>query len=111
MHNYQNRPGFPEHYCRLTRHIQQTYNLIMIRTQIYIPEEIHQATKLLAKKQGRTLAELIRSFIAVGIIEEKKKVKTPSLDRLIKLGVKGGPKDLSRNFDKYLVESIYGKNR
>ena len=83
----------------------------MIRTQIYIPEELHQETKFLAQKQGKTMAELLRSFITIGVIEEKKKVKTPSLDRLIKLGVKGGPKDLSKNFDKYLVESIYGKNR
>ena len=82
----------------------------MIRTQIYIPEEIHQATKLLAKKQGRTLAELIRSFIAVGIIEEKKKAKMPSLEKLINLKIKGGPKDLSAKFDKYLVESIDDEN-
>lgn len=95
----------------LDKHIQQTYNSIMIRTQIYIPEEIHQATKFLAQKQGKSMAELLRSFITMGVIEEKKKIKTPSLDRLIKLGVKGGPKDLSKNFDKYLVESIYGNNR
>ena len=83
----------------------------MIRTQIYISEEIHQETRFLAQKQGKSMAELLRSFITMGVIQEKKKVKTPSLDRLIKLGIKGGPKDLSKNFDKYLVESIYGKNR
>ena len=82
----------------------------MIRTQIYIPEEIHQATKFLAQKQGRTLAELIRSFITIGVLEEKKKTKMPSLEKLINLKIKGGPKDLSAKFDKYLVESIDGKN-
>lgn len=76
----------------------------MIRTQIYIPEEIHQATKLLAQKQGKTLAELIRSFITVGVIEEKKKIKKRPLSSLAKLGVAGGPKDLSKNIDKYLYQ-------
>jgi len=105
LHNYQNRPGFPEHYCRLTRHIQQTYNLIMIRTQIYIPEEIHQATKFLAQKQGKTQAELLRNFITAGVIEEKrKKRKQRSLSSLARLGIKGGPKDLSKNIDKYLYQ-------
>lgn len=74
----------------------------MIRTQIYIPEDLHQATKLLALKQKKTLAELIRNFIAVGIIEEKKNIKTRSLSSLAKLNIKGGPKDLSKNIDKYL---------
>lgn len=83
----------------------------MIRTQIYISEEIHQATKFLAQKQGKSMAELLRRFITIGVIKEKRKSKAPSLDRLIKLGAKGGPKDLSANFDKYLVESIYDKNR
>ena len=105
MHNYQNRPGFPEHYCRLTRHIQQTYNLIMIRTQIYIPEEIHQATKFLAQKQGKSMAELLRSFITIGVVEErKKKKKQRSLSSLARLGIKSGPKDLSKNIDKYLYQ-------
>jgi len=105
LHNYQNRPGFPEHYCRLTRHIQQTYNLIMIRTQIYIPEEIHQATKFLAQKQGKSMAELLRSFITIGVVEErKKKKKQRSLSSLARLGIKSGPKDLSKNIDKYLYQ-------
>ena len=75
----------------------------MIRTQIYIPEEIHQATKLLAQKQGKTLTELIRNFITTGVIEEKKKKrKQRSLSSLARLGISGGPKDLSKNIDKYL---------
>jgi len=89
----------------LTRHIQQTYNLIMIRTQIYIPEEIHQATKFLAQKQGKSMAELLRSFITIGVVEErKKKKKQRSLSSLARLGIKSGPKDLSKNIDKYLYQ-------
>lgn len=77
----------------------------MIRTQIYIPEDIHQATKFLAQEQRKSMAELLRSFITVGIIEEKKKKsKQRPLSSLAKLGIKGGPKDLSKNIDKYLYQ-------
>jgi len=77
----------------------------MIRTQIYIPEEIHQETKFLAQKQGKSMAELLRSFITIGVIEEKKKKsKQRSLSSLAKLGIKGGPKNLSKNIDKYLYQ-------
>lgn len=40
----------------------------------------------------------------------KKKVIKNNLSSLVKLGVKGGPKDLSKNFDKYFAKSIYNKN-
>jgi len=77
----------------------------MIRTQIYIPEEIHQATKFLAQKQGKSMAELLRSFITIGVVEErKKKKKQRSLSSLARLGIKSGPKDLSKNIDKYLYQ-------
>lgn len=77
----------------------------MIRTQIYIPEEIHQETKFLAQKQGKSMAELLRSFITIGVIEEKKKKsKQRSLSSLARLGIKGGPKNLSKNIDKYLYQ-------
>ncbi len=77
----------------------------MIRTQIYIPEELHQETMFLAKKQGKSMAELLRNFITIGIIEEKKKKsKQRSLSSLARLGIKGGPKDLSKNIDKYLYQ-------
>ncbi len=36
----------------------------MIRTQIYLPEEIHVSLLTLAKKQGSTLSQLIRKGAA-----------------------------------------------
>lgn len=77
----------------------------MIRTQIYIPETIHQETKLLAKRKKEPMAELLRRFIIKGVKEEKRKIKPKSLDSLINLKITGGPKNLSRDMDKYL----YGK--
>lgn len=77
----------------------------MLRTQIYIPEPIHQTAKYLAQVQNESLASLLRRLITEGIKEEKKKISPKSLSPLTKLNIKGGPKDLSANLDKYL----YGK--
>ena len=73
----------------------------MIRTQIYIPETLHQRAKSLARAKKRSLANLYRSFIANGLSAEEK-TRGTSLDSLIKLNIKGGPKDLSANIDHYL---------
>ncbi|MBU1127154.1 hypothetical protein KKF11_02315 [Patescibacteria group bacterium] len=76
----------------------------MIRTQIYVPEPVHQAAKMLASRQNKTLAELLRYFIVSGLLKEKKKIKPKSLTPLTKLNITGGPKDLSSKMDKYLYE-------
>lgn len=77
----------------------------MIRTQIYIPEDLHREAKMIAKRREESLAELIRRMVCVGVREEKKKMQRKSLASLTKLGITAGPRDLSRNLDKYL----YGK--
>jgi len=41
--------------------------------------------------------------------KERKESKL-SITQLVRLGVKGSPKDLSANFDKYLAECIGNKN-
>jgi len=76
----------------------------MIRTQIYIPSDLHQTAKMIALKKDQSLAGLLRMFITNGISEEKKNLKTKSLSSLARLNIMGGPKDLSKNMDKY----IYG---
>jgi predicted DNA-binding protein len=76
----------------------------MIRTQIYIPEELHQAAKLIAKRKDRSLAKILRGFISQGIKEEKRKLKPKSLTSLSKLNITKGPKDLSSNMDSYLYK-------
>lgn len=77
----------------------------MIRTQIYIPEDLHLEAKMIAKRKDESLAELIRKLVRAGVKEEKKRIAKNSLNSLAKLGITAGPKDLSRNLDKYL----YGK--
>ena len=76
----------------------------MIRTQIYIPDELHQAAKTVAKRKDEPLAKVLRKFIAKGIEDERKQLKPKSLSPLTKLDITEGPKDLSRNMDKYLYQ-------
>lgn len=77
----------------------------MVRTQIYIPDFLHQTAKNLAAQRNESLAELLRKFISQGIVQEKKKRRIKTLSSLSGLKIKGGPKDLSKNLDAYL----YGK--
>lgn len=77
---------------------------MMIRTQIYIPYELHQTAKVVAKRKDESLAKVLRRFITKGIEEEKKQLKPKSLSSLAKLNITEGPKDLSRNMNKYLYQ-------
>lgn len=71
----------------------------MIRTQIYIPETLHQRAKNVATSKKKSIANLYRDFITAGL---KKEVRTKNLTSLAKLNLKGGPINLSRDIDKYL---------
>lgn len=75
----------------------------MIRTQVYIPETLHNRIKLLSKKQKRSFAEILRGFIKRGIISQQR-IGTKPLKSLTQLRITGGPKDLSKNMDKYLYQ-------
>ena len=75
------------------------YYKYMIRTQIYIPETLHERAKGVARNKKKSVANLYREFIADGL---KKTTKTGDLTSLVKLRLKGGPKNLSRDIDKYL---------
>ncbi|OGG03125.1 hypothetical protein A2W14_04650 [Candidatus Gottesmanbacteria bacterium RBG_16_37_8] len=76
----------------------------MIRTQIYIPDELHQEAKTIAKINEEPLAKVLRRIITAGIKEERQKLKPKSLSPLTKLNITDGPKDLSSNMDKYLYQ-------
>lgn len=76
----------------------------MIRTQIYIPDELHQMAKYIARNKKEALASLLRGFIAKGVKEEKENLKTKPLSTLARLNITEGPRDLSSNMDKYLYK-------
>lgn len=76
----------------------------MLRTQIYIPSNLHQAAKLIAERKEEPLAVVLRRFIAKGIKDEKENLKPKSLASLAKLNITKGPKDLSSRIDEYLYQ-------
>lgn len=78
----------------------------MIRTQVYLPEELYQNIKLIANKEKKAKAQVIREVLDEGI-----KGKQGNSGRvLLEIAAMAkryrwkGPKDLSRNIDKYLYE-------
>lgn len=76
------------------------YYKSMLRTQIYIPETLHERAKTIARNKRQSLANLYRGFITQGLQASKK--HGGDLAALAKLNIKGGPKNLSRDIDKYL---------
>lgn len=74
----------------------------MIRAQIYIPETLHERAKIIARIKKQSLANLYREFINNGLKKETSKNRGGDLTVLAKLNIKGGPKNLSRDMDKYL---------
>lgn len=81
----------------------------MIRTQIYIPKEMHDAIKTIARQEKKPQAEIVRRALEAGIKLAKPKETTgQALQRLIDLGkelnLKSDDPHLSTNIDKYLYE-------
>ncbi len=76
---------------------------MMIRTQVYLPRELYQEVKLVAEKESKKSAQVVRELLHEGLIRRKKKGTIgESLLDLASVAVKGGPPDLSTNHDKYL---------
>jgi hypothetical protein len=75
----------------------------MIRTQLYLPTDLHHQIMQLAKQQAKPMAEIVRNFISQGLqrsnIDQSGK---NTLLALSKLNIQGGPTDLSQNLDQYL---------
>lgn len=80
----------------------------MMRTQIYLPKELHQELLLLAREKNTSLSELVRKG-AKRIIKEKtsRDKSAEVMANLANLNI-SGPKDLSKNHTKYYVEAVLG---
>jgi hypothetical protein len=78
----------------------------MIRTQIYIPDDMHADLSFIAKQKKTSFAEVARVLIKKGLSEEKVKDVSgkKALANIIDMKVKGGPRDLSLKIDSYLYE-------
>ena len=78
------------------------YIRCMIRTQIYLPEDMHMDIKMKAAKTKKSQAVIIREAIKKGLKPRRtSKTLGEELLELAKLGGRG-PKDLSTNLDAYL---------
>lgn len=80
------------------------YTSIMIRTQIYIPEDIHSQLLQLAKTRSTSMAEITRDFIEKGL-KTSRDIDTSGktvMRKLLNMHIRGGPRDLSTNLDHYL---------
>lgn len=83
------------------------YNMIMLKTYLYIPEQLDEKIKLAAKTQNKSKAEVIRQALQEGlnIVEKQNKGGAEILLELAELTKRNkvrGPKDLSVNHDYYL---------
>lgn len=90
------------------------YNVYhMLRTQIYLPEDLTRDLKFMAQKEDKPTAQIIRDLLKEGLRKRKGgKSAGETLLELANLGVKG-PGDLSTNLFDYLYgkKSDYAKRR
>lgn len=84
----------------------------MIRTQIYIPDDLHKELKLLGHLEKKNFSILIREGAKL-LIEKKKKTNKfdPWQDFIGKGTIGIGPTDLSSNLDYYLYDEPYQKKK
>lgn len=79
----------------------------MIRTQIYLPEDLYREIDIAATKEKKPKAHIIRDALKKGLAKKRQETIGEAFLRLSKLGKElnaRGPKDLSVNHDKYLYE-------
>lgn len=85
----------------------------MIRTQVYLPEDLKLQLQVYAQNENVPVSEIIRRSVHEEI-NKKSKINTGNtLLKIASMAVKGGPKDLSTNLFDYLYgkKSDYAKNR
>ncbi|MBI2103616.1 hypothetical protein HYT59_01280 [Candidatus Woesebacteria bacterium] len=79
----------------------------MIRTQVYLTDDLYQEVRFAAKRENKKPAQVIREALKKGL---KKKVGRNAGGTFLEIAAMAkkynwrGPKDLSINHDKYLYE-------
>ena len=75
----------------------------MIRTQVFLPEETYHYLKIRALREKKPAAQVVREVIEAGISKYPAHKSEDVWSKLANLHGKG-PRDLSKNIDKYLYE-------
>ena len=80
----------------------------MIRTQVYLTDELARDIKLRARRENKREAEIIRELLSEGMKKSARKDQESTGASLLRLAAIGGkgPSDLSSRIDDYL----YGEN-
>lgn len=81
----------------------------MIRTQVYIPDDLYKDMLLVSKSYNIKTSDLFREGLKT-VVKKKlsaKKNQPYPFANMIGKGGKGGPKDLATNLDYYLYEQPY----
>ena len=77
----------------------------IIRTQVYLTEELYRNIEIVAKREKKTKAQVIRDSLDEGLADKKDAQNAGKiLLKIASKAVKGGEKNLSENIDKYLYE-------
>ena len=79
---------------------------MMIRTQVYLPKQLYQEVDLVAKEEKKPKAQVIREAIEKDMGKKRGNASKFLLEiaAMAKKNKWKGPKDLSKNIDKYLYE-------
>ena len=87
----------------------------MLKTYLYVPDQLEEKINLTAKTQNKSKAEVIRQALEKGIIAMQHQ-GTASAQALLKIAEIGkkynltGPKDGSEKMDEYLWNQDWDKN-
>jgi 16S rRNA U516 pseudouridylate synthase RsuA-like enzyme len=77
----------------------------MVRVQVRLTDEQSRAVKRLAAAEGVSVSEIVRRSIDAFIVtSSREEIRRRALAAAGALH--GGPRDLSRNHDKYLAEAF-----
>lgn len=87
----------------------------MLKTYLYIPEQLEEKINLTAKTQNKSKAEIMRQALEKGItaIAHQGTASAEVLLKIAELGEKNkvkGPKDSSTNMDNYLWDKDWNKD-
>mgnify|MGYP001576370652 CR=1 FL=1 len=74
----------------------------MLRTQVYLTEELYQEINLLAQKERKASAQVLRELLIEGLSQKKKRTSIGNALLTLSKIKAHGPKDLSTNIDEYL---------
>lgn len=83
----------------------------MIRTQIYLPKDLHLELTSVARRESTSLSDVIRKRLEKSLAQDKKKKKSgyEFLEWLIEDGRKSKkklPPDISTRHTEYYLESV-----